>query len=468
MTAAESSRDGSRLRPRRILARLAFVTSAAVALFFAGDVWFGDGARAAPVEAARSPVKGYVGSASCAPCHASMYRDWSETLHSRMEQPATPASVKGAFTAQGAVVPIEAAAKRLAMIREGDAFYVEAPDVDGTAKKWKVDRTVGNRYKQRYLTKFADGSWHPLPVQWNQRDGTFVEWQHRASAKPGSGEFWADDAWSWQLKCAGCHTTGLDLGYDATKKTWDSKWNELAIGCESCHGPGESHVASHGRKEDIACPSRMSHSLQLDACGKCHSRGSAGPAQGAPAGLPTRIAYPFNMVPGTALEKSFTEVTIEKNPKEFWADGAAKNHHAQWNDYTNSGMCSKGGDKSPTCTTCHDPHRADALRAPMEDNRLCIRCHTSLATGEGLAKHTGHGGDPIANAGARCVECHMPRIVEHAGSEKLRSHTYRGPDPVRAKSTGTPDACLLCHKDRDAAWSAEKAAAIWPKRKPDR
>ena len=50
-----------------------------------------------------------------------------------------------------------------------------------------------------------------------------------------------------------------------------------------------------------------------------------------------------------------------------------------------------------------------------------------------------------------------------AGSEKLRSHTYRGPDPARSKELATPDACLLCHTGKDAAWSIEKAAAIWPK-----
>ncbi len=423
--------------------------------------------RAAPpsVTVDDSVVPGYVGSDACASCHEKEFAQWKASLHSRMEQAATSSSVIGDFTEAGTVVAAEAEGKRIVMVKKGDEYWIEAPDANGEQRAWRIDRTIGNRYKQRYLTKFPDGSWHTLPVQWFEKDGKFVEWHHKASVKPGSGDFWADDAWQWQLKCAGCHTTGLDLGWDAATKTYSTRWRELAIGCESCHGPGKEHVLAGGGVGNVDCPSRMTLPQQMDACGKCHSRGTAGPELGAPAGLPGKLAYPYNMRPGSRLDDRFVQVTREKNAAEFWPDGSSKNHHQQLTDHRKSEMYLHGGEKGPTCTTCHDPHDANALKLPIEDNSLCNQCHEDFRDGPSLAQHTGHGADPVANAGARCVECHMPRIVEHAGSQRLRSHTYWGPDAKRSRDTKTPDACLLCHKDKDSAWSETESARIWPSAK---
>jgi predicted CXXCH cytochrome family protein len=406
---------------------------------------------------------GYLGSAACAECHEKEHALWEGSLHSKMEQAATPASVIGDFTEAGTVVPAEAPGKRIVMQRRGDAYFIEAPAADGRPVVYPIERTIGNRYKQRYLTRLPNGALHTLPVQWFEKDQKFVEWHHKASVKVDSGDFWLDDTWAWQLKCAGCHTTGLDLGWDAAAKSYDTRFVELAIGCESCHGPGQAHVAARGGKGNILCPSSMTSEQQLDTCGKCHSRGSAGPKEGAPAGLPAKLAYPYNMLPGTDLDDAYVQITPATHAKDFWKDGSSLNHHQQLTDYRGALMRMHGGAKAPHCTTCHDPHDADALKASIDDNRMCVDCHKDLAAPADLAAHTGHGGDPLKNPGARCVECHMPRIVSHAGSQKLRSHTFWNPDPRKSRETETPDACLLCHKDKDSAWSEAAAGGIWKK-----
>lgn len=406
---------------------------------------------------------GYVGSAQCASCHEDVYRDWKESLHSKMEQPATPQSVRGIWSPEGTVVPAKKEGRRIVMIREGDKYFIEAPNEKGEQQRYPIARTIGNRYKQRYLTRFDDGSWHALPIQWFEKDGKFVEWHGLASGEKDSGHFWTDTTWQWQLKCAGCHTTGLDVGYDATTRTYATRWKELAIGCEACHGPGQEHVDAKGGKDNILCPSDFTLLQQLETCGKCHSRGSAGPDQGAPANLPERISYPYNMLAGGELDDHFVQVNPEDNPKEFWPDGASFNHHQQFTDYRRSSMLRHGRGRAPSCTTCHEPHRAAALKLTIEDNALCLSCHEEYGTSAALAAHTGHGSDPVANPGARCVECHMPRIVNHAGSQRLRSHTYWNPDPRRLKGDDkTPGACLLCHTDKDRTWSLEAAAQLWP------
>lgn len=421
-----------------------------------------------PAHAAPAHGERYAGSASCAECHAREYAEWRDSLHSKMEQAATPKTVIGAFTPEGTLVRTEAAGKRIVLTRRGDEFFVEAPTADGGQREFAVERTVGNRYKQRYLTRFEDGSWHTLPVQWFEQDQKFVEWHHQASAAPGTGKFWMDDAWQWQLKCAGCHTTGLELGYDTATKSYASTWSELAIGCEACHGSGVAHVAARGGTDNILCPSEFTFAQQLDTCGQCHSRGTAGETQGAPAGLPGKLAYPAGFTPGDALDAHFVQATPANSPPtDFWNDGSSRNHHQQLTDYRSSEMFHHGIE-APSCTTCHEPHRAAELKATIEDNALCNTCHAEFDAPDELAAHTGHGGDPVRNAGARCVECHMPRIVDHAGSTKLRAHTYWAPDPARAAATETPDACRTCHAGKDAAWSARSFEQLWPRRRAER
>jgi hypothetical protein len=63
--------------------------------------------------------------------------------------------------------------------------------------------------------------------------------------------------------CFGCHTTGYGRpgGFESFEKT-----PELAnAGCEVCHGPGSTHVASGGD------PAKITAKMEMTACEACHS-----------------------------------------------------------------------------------------------------------------------------------------------------------------------------------------------------
>lgn len=70
----------------------------------------------------------------------------------------------------------------------------------------------------------------------------------------------------------------------------------------------------------------------------------------------------------------------------------------------------------------------------------------------GPRRHTRH--EPGTEA-SRYVSCHMPRIAE-ALLFKARSHEIDDvPDAAMTARFGnedSPNACLSCHRDRDAAW----------------
>jgi predicted CXXCH cytochrome family protein len=112
------------------------------------------------------------------------------------------------------------------------------------------------------------------------------------------------------------------------------------------------------------------------------------------------------------------------------------------------------------CATCHDPHPVDAGTYPVplnfRDNpdELCFQCHSALRSK--LTAHTHHA---EASEGSRCVSCHMPRIV-NALMFKARSHQIdaipRTDLTERFGQDDSPNACLLCHQEKNPAWVQAK------------
>jgi tetratricopeptide (TPR) repeat protein len=86
-------------------------------------------------------------------------------------------------------------------------------------------------------------------------------------------------------------------------------------------------------------------------------------------------------------------------------------------------------------------------------NALCTRCHTAI--GDAIPAHTHHAS---GSAGSSCVECHMPRTVFSIKAE-IRDHSMSVPVPENTIHHGIPNACNLCHKDRDPAWSIKNMDA---------
>lgn len=75
-----------------------------------------------------------------------------------------------------------------------------------------------------------------------------------------------------KVECVACHATALTSG-PGTRDLADYRTSE-GVGCESCHGPGEAHVAAGGGKENIvglgaSCPVCVIEAV----CTSCHTSG---------------------------------------------------------------------------------------------------------------------------------------------------------------------------------------------------
>jgi len=119
-----------------------------------------------------------------------------------------------------------------------------------------------------------------------------------------------------------------------------------------------------------------------------------------------------------------------------------------------------------SCGTCHDPHGHNAASNPTslklrdQPDQMCTGCHTQFQDSARASQHSHH---PLGSEGSRCVSCHMPRIMD-ALLFRARYHQIDDiPNAEMTKRFGqeeSPNACLLCHQEKDADW-VQKQLSGW-------
>jgi predicted CXXCH cytochrome family protein len=419
----------------------------------------------------------FVGSDACGGCHADNHRSWKRTFHRTMTAEATPASVLGAF--DGATLKHDGVTAR--MDRDGDAYRMTFKRGDGAERVVRVQRTVGSHRYQQYLAKEGDTYWR-LPVAWHVEErrwfpmtGAFLfsdEARIEAPGRPvfGGGVF-DRHVTRWNDNCVFCHNVAPNPGLAPETGRFSTTTAELGVACEACHGPGAAHVSANAdpvrrwflrargaADPTIVNPARLSPARAADVCGRCHGQRLADDV----APFLTR-GDPF--VPGDDLGLT-TSPLWRDTPlggdrtafaPRFWADGTPRLTAYEYQGLLQS-RCAQEG--ALTCSTCHGMHEGDPrgqLRAGLrgaDADRMCTRCHAAYADRAAAARHSRHDAE---GAGARCVGCHMPRVV-YGVLDVHRSHRIEVPDPAR---DGRPDACTGCHVAQTPAWAAAARARLW-------
>jgi hypothetical protein len=424
----------------------------------------------------------FVGSAACRRCHADHYRTWYRTFHRTMTTEATPATVAGDFS--GATMRHAGVTARMDRDAAG-AFRVTFVADGGAPRTATVARTVGSRRYQQYLARSGDTYWR-LPIayqieerRWLPMTGAFLFADDTPAApdpaRPvfGGGVFDRHVA-RWNDNCVFCHNVGPDPGRDPASGAFRTSVAELGVGCEACHGPGAEHArrnADPGRRyalhlgggadPTIVSPARLAPARAADLCGRCHG-------QRITDDVAPFLEHGDPFVPGDDLglysAPLWRDTPLgddrEAFAARFWPDGTARLTAYEYQGLLQSPCAQRG---ALTCGSCHGMHEGDPrgqIRARFARagagaaaDGMCTGCHAALAAPEAQARHSHHRAD---GAGARCVACHMPRIV-YGVLDIHRSHRIEIPDPARAAAAGRPDACTLCHIDRspDAALSGD-------------
>ncbi|MBZ0289445.1 MAG: cytochrome c3 family protein, partial [Anaerolineae bacterium] len=201
-----------------------------------------------PVHAQAVEEAEYIGAKECQSCHRGVASSHKDTRHSLTLQDAKPATILGNFE-------LDEALRQVQFPGEDAPRAFTADD---------IEFTVGSgRYVQRYLYKVDTNEYMVFPAEWNV---TEQKWEPYALA--GS---WPDPAYDWNQNCAGCHTTGLNVER--------GRWEDDAVQCESCHGPGSVHEeaardAGRNPNEAELTAIRTSVVVSPDAqiCGQCHGQ----------------------------------------------------------------------------------------------------------------------------------------------------------------------------------------------------
>jgi tetratricopeptide (TPR) repeat protein len=113
--------------------------------------------------------------------------------------------------------------------------------------------------------------------------------------------------------------------------------------------------------------------------------------------------------------------------------------------------CAKAGKLH--CVDCHTSSGRYRFKAEEKANEACMPCHEKHV--KDATAHTHH---PEGSTGNKCISCHMPMT----GFARMNrsDHSMRPPAPAATLAYKSPNACNLCHTDRDAAW-ADRYVREW-------
>ena len=392
-----------------------------------------------------APHAGFVGSAACATCHAAEATAWAGSDHAWALKTPDAASVLGDFN--DAAITNNGVTTRFTT-KDGK-YVVETEGADGKLQRFEVRYAVGHRPLQQYLVETEKGRLQVLDLAWDVAQKTWFHLYPNQDAPPGDGMHWTGSYKNWQARCATCHQTGFDKGFDFATRTYKSHWAELTVGCEACHGPGEAHMAwakaKTGADPYAALPMGPGHQAQeINVCGPCHSRREAFSQMQPQAGAGFQEHYALALL----------------TPDLYFPDGQQRDEVFILGSFLQSKMKAKG----VTCSNCHEPHGGGLV---AEGNAVCTQCHSTAGndTFPSLRKaefdSPEHHHHKQGSEAAQCVSCHMPER-SYMLIDPRRDHFFRRPDPLQSKAAGAPDVCTGCHADKTAEWAAKQIAAWEP------
>lgn len=402
----------------------------------------------------------YVGRQSCVKCHQKEFDQWTGSDHDRAMDRATPESVLGDF--DNAELTYQGVTSR--MFRRDGKYFIHTEGPDGQMADFEIAYTFGVRPLQQYMVAMPDGRVQVLRVSWNtEKEEWFYVYPPDVideKLEPGDPLHWTGVAQNWNTTCAECHSTDYHKNYDLAADRYDSKFFEIDVSCEACHGPGSVHVELAetkrffwDRKRGYGLPKLKTTAVtrpfqrrplsatraEIETCAKCHSRRS-------------QIHLDFS--PGAHLLDYYEPSLLHESL--YHADGQILDEVYVYGSFLQSKMFHQG----VTCSDCHDPH---SLRLRHEGNQLCTQCHQPGQYD--LPAHHHHEPD---TPGASCVECHMPART-YMVVDPRRDHSLRNPRPDLTVEIGTPNACNLCHTkpEENAQWAAEAVRKWYGSSRPD-
>lgn len=384
----------------------------------------------------------YAGSESCRECHAKNFERWSHDWHARALAPADAQNVVGDFQH----AHFRGDSSEAWMSRRGDEFVMRTRSREGQLHDYPVSWVIGGKRMQDSVAVMPDGRWQVLPVYFHVTGkSAWVDYNEAKQGRvtPDHPFFWTNFQRTANKECIECHATGVDVRYDRGTHEWSTELVDNGVACEACHGPGARHAETK-EKSDILHPEKLDKEISLSICGRCH-----GPHDPLFPLLDARDQFR----PGERYDSRYQALVVTDGTArsgEYFADGRPSSSTFEYQALLQSRCYRNGG---ATCLTCHtaphaEKHGPNELKSD-DPNASCRGCHVSVAAA-GKA-HTHHDG-------VTCVDCHMPKLLTGV-LDKFADHTIDVPNARNTAAHGVPNACGVCHGDKQLTATID---AWWP------
>lgn len=383
--------------------------------------------KAVPLHTKVIPDDHYVGSKTCAECHAKAYEDWKGSDHDRAMELADRTTVLAPFSGE----KFTGNGITSHFFQKDSIYYVNTEGPDGKYHDYKVIYTFGVKPLQQYLVQFPDGRYQALRTAWDVEKEEWYDLYPDFQVVHSEWLHWSRGGLNWNTMCADCHSTNVRKNYDENTGAFDTRYSVINVSCEACHGPGKEHVNEATTLGDDyeTAHNHLFMTLKTDAkilvnqCARCHMRRE-------------QFSENYNHS-GTLLDHYFPQLI--EDPL-YYPDGQILDEVYVYTSFLQSKMYKQG----VSCKDCHNSH---STQLKFTGNKLCAQCHTPAKYD--VPAHTKH---PQHTNGSECINCHMTGNT-YMGIDYRRDHSFRIPRPDQSVKYGTPNACTQCH----TAWSDEFA-----------
>lgn len=382
-------------------------------------------------------LSAYAGSKSCSPCHPVQFKKWAGSAHGQAMATPSDATVKARFDGK----PVQISTGRIIPLVQ-DGAHTMVLEGELARESHTVDLVLAyGRQHQVYFTQLEDGAYKMLPIEWSTAESRWMETKHYQPNEldPRSAKHW-HRADAQLTGCMNCH---LSQGHVAIEDhEVKLSWTQLQVNCESCHGPGKSHIATKKNLGgDLPDPYgallAMGQWDDARVCGRCHDKNGL-------YAFPEEGKHSLDTVNAWTLGREGLRI-----------DGTQYGVAYQMGGHLLS-ECFNGG--AMACVHCHDPHTdkaRDMQRRSAEGkftNRQCDVCHRNYIDPKAAAKHSHH------QESVSCVDCHMGYSWIHddpATTHKTSDHSIQTPRPAESILAGLPNACVTCHVQKTNEWALQ-------------
>jgi tetratricopeptide (TPR) repeat protein len=409
-------------------------------------------AKLIKVSSSARAFSAYGGSASCRECHAEAYEKWAKSHHALAER--LPDAKKDASAFEPPRT-FRHASQQTSVRTNNGRFEIVTAGLSGTNEIFPVVRVLAENPLRQLLVEFPGGRLQATEAAFDPRTNDWFNVYGGEDRKPGEWGHWTGRGMNWNSMCAACHNTQVQKNYDIPTDTYHTAMVEHGVGCESCHGPMQSHNEwqQANKNKGLKDPTirKLTREEMFGTCAGCHAR---------------RAEITGEQQPGDAFFDHYL-LTITDDTDTFYPDGQIRDEDYEVTAFMGSRMFHKG----VRCVDCHDVH---TMKTKLPGNFLCLQCHGPGATNapainpvlhshhqvfgydaKGALKNldlNAYKPETILEKGGECVNCHMPQ-TPYMQRHFRHDHGFTIPDPLLTKQFNIPNACDRCHAEKGTDWS---------------